>query len=139
MLSKHESFRVDRIQFRTSQAVFSNQSFVFSSLRDPIQPILETKQKELNIIPFRIKHPKFGFTFKNLKILDKTNLLEKYTYKKIMSILDRGKKIKLANKDWELIKMNPSQIDVLKELDILPKDPVKPKRKPGRPPKSSVI
>ena len=78
-------------------------------------------------------------TFKNLKILDRTNLLEKYTYKKIMSILDRGKKIKLANKDWELIKMNPSQIDVLKELDILPKDPVKPKRKPGRPPKSSVI
>ena len=78
-------------------------------------------------------------TFKNLKILDKTNLLEKYTYKKIMSILDRGKKIKLANKDWELIKMNPSQIDVLKVLDILPKDPVKPKRKPGRPPKSSVI
>ena len=78
-------------------------------------------------------------TFKNLKILDKTNLLEKYTYKKIMSILDRGKKIKLANKDWELIKMNPSQIEVLKELDILPKDPVKPKRKPGRPPKNSAI
>lgn len=78
-------------------------------------------------------------TFKILNRLDKTSLLEKYTYKRIIAILDRGKKIKLDNKDWELIKMNPSQIEVLKELDILPKDPVKQKRKPGRPPKKTGI
>jgi hypothetical protein len=29
------------------------------------------------------------------------------------------------------------EFDVLKDLDILPKDPVKQKRRPGRPPKKN--
>ena len=77
-------------------------------------------------------------TFRILKELDKTLLLEKYTYKRIMSILKRAKRIKQPNSDWELVKMNPSQIDVLKALGLLPKDPQKPKRKRGRPRKNAI-
>ena len=77
-------------------------------------------------------------TFRILKELDKTNLLEKYTYKKIMSVLKRAKKIRIPKSDWELIKMNPSQLEMLKALGILPKDSERPKRKPGRPRKNSL-
>lgn len=77
-------------------------------------------------------------TFRILKELDKTSLLEKYTYKKIMSVLKRAKKIRTPKSDWELIKMNPSQLEMLKALGILPKDSERPKRKPGRPRKNSL-
>lgn len=77
-------------------------------------------------------------TFRILKELDKTALLEKYTYKKIMSVMKRAKKIRTPKSDWELIKMNPSQIDILKALGLLPKDPEKPKRRRGRPRKIAI-
>ena len=77
-------------------------------------------------------------TFRILRKLDRTSLLEKHTYKKIMSVLKRAKKVRCPKSDWELIKMNPSQIDMLKVLELLPKDPEKPKRKRGRPKKSGL-
>ena len=77
-------------------------------------------------------------TFRILRKLDRTSLLEKHTYKKIMSVLKRAKKVRCPKSDWELIKMNPSQIDMLKVLELLPKDPEKPKRTRGRPKKSGL-
>ena len=55
-------------------------------------------------------------------------------YKKIMHIQQRGKKIRVES-EWELIKMNPSQIKVLQKLELIPKakSALKSKRKRGRP------
>ena len=74
-------------------------------------------------------------TFRLLKEYEKSGLLRKMTYKKILHILQRAKKVCIDGKTWQLIKMNPSQIEVLQALSLLPK-PVPKKR--GRPPKASV-
>lgn len=73
-------------------------------------------------------------TFRLLKKFDDSELLKKYTYKKIMSVLKRAKKIKIGSLEWELINMNPSQIKILQELALVPKDE-EPKPKRGRPKK----
>lgn len=79
-------------------------------------------------------------TFRLLNLFDKKGLLEDLTYKKIMHILQRGKKIKIES-GWELIKMNPSQIEVLQKLELIPRaEPaVQPKRKRGRPRKNPSV
>lgn len=79
-------------------------------------------------------------TFRLLNLFDKKGLLEDLTYKKIMHILQRGKKIKIES-EWELIKMNPSQIEVLQKLELIPRaEPaVQPKRKRGRPRKNPSV
>ena len=74
-------------------------------------------------------------TFRLLKEYEKSGLLRKMTYKKILRILQRAKKVCLDGKTWQLIKMNPSQIEVLQALSLLPKS--EPKKR-GRPPKASV-
>lgn len=71
-------------------------------------------------------------TFRLLRKFDETKLLEKMNYKNIMSVLIRAKKVKLED-EWKLIKMNPSQIEILQKLDLLPKSEELPKRKRGRP------
>lgn len=75
-------------------------------------------------------------TFRLINKFDELNLLDVYTYKKLMSILKRAKKIKTKD-DWKLIKTAPSSIEILKKLSIIKDDNTKPKRKRGRP-KTSV-
>ena len=74
-------------------------------------------------------------TFKLLKEFDKRHLLEHYTYKKLMAILTRAKKIKVDNDDWKLIRLNKSHMDILMALNLIPntKNNIVEKRRRGRP------
>lgn len=72
-------------------------------------------------------------TFRLIKAFDRAKLLEYRTYKKIMSILVRAKKVRRPDEDWQLVRMNPSHIEMLQELGLLPKPDQPPKRKRGRP------
>jgi len=74
-------------------------------------------------------------TFRLINTFDKAKLLEHTTYKKIMSVLRRAKKVKVQGRDWELIKINPSHKDTLEKLNLL-EAPVIIKRGRGRPRKS---
>ena len=57
-----------------------------------------------------------------LKKFSETKLLEKLTYKKIMKLLVRSKQIRINGKDWQLIKLNPSQENILQQLGLLDLD-----------------
>ena len=57
-------------------------------------------------------------TYRFLNKFDKAELLQRMNYKRIISILNRAKKICLDGNEWHLIQMNPSQIDVLKSLGL---------------------
>lgn len=59
--------------------------------------------------------------------------LETYTYRKVMSLLARAKKARVDRKEWQLVRMNPSQLAVLESLWLLPKTGEPPRRKKGRP------
>ena len=72
-------------------------------------------------------------TFRLMKQFDRAKLLEDRTYKKLMSVLERAKKVRVDDKDWQLIRINPSQEEILQELSLLPKPEQPPKKKPGRP------
>lgn len=72
-------------------------------------------------------------TFRLIKEFDSAGLLEKHTYKKIMSVLTRAKMARVTGGDWQLVRMNPSQLAILQELGLMPKPEEPPKRKPGRP------
>lgn len=74
-------------------------------------------------------------TFRLLKKYEKSGLLRTMTYKKILSVLTRAKKVCIDGESWQLIKMNPSHIELLQALSLLPKPA--PKRR-GRPPKAGV-
>ena len=50
-----------------------------------------------------------------------------------MPVLERAKKVRVDDKDWQLIRINPSQEEILQELSLLPKPEQPPKKKPGRP------
>ena len=76
-------------------------------------------------------------TFRLINKFDKASLLDKMTYKKIMYILRRAKKIKPADGDWQLIKTTPSHLEVLQNLGLIDV-PAMPKRRRGRPPKINV-
>jgi hypothetical protein len=73
-----------------------------------------------------------------IKRFDSAKVLEKKTYKKIMSILTRAKKVKRDGTHWELIKINPSHEELLKDLGLLPKPEEPLKKRRGRPPKTNV-
>ena len=77
-------------------------------------------------------------TFRLIKRFDGAKALEKHTYKKIMSILARAKKVNLDGESWTLIKINPSHKELLTNLSILPKQDEQPKKKRGRPRKINV-
>jgi len=77
-------------------------------------------------------------TFRLIKRFDKVKALEKNTYKRIMSILTRAKKVNLDGENWTLIKLNPSHEELLISLGILPKQEEQPKKKRGRPRKTNV-
>ena len=78
-------------------------------------------------------------TFRLMKRFDHANLLEETTYKKLMSVLERAKKVRIEGEDWQLIRINPSQEVILQELDLLPKPETPPKKKTGRPKGSKKI
>lgn len=78
-------------------------------------------------------------TFRMISVFDKAKLLEEMTYKKIMKILERAKMVNDPGSGWRMIKINPSQEEVLKKLDIHPTEKLKPKRKRGRPPKNKLV
>ena len=71
-------------------------------------------------------------TIRLTKAFDKAHLLEKRTYKKILSILTRAKKVRFEGEDWKLIRLNPSQETLLQDLELIPK-PDEPLKKPGQP------
>lgn len=77
-------------------------------------------------------------TFRLLDAFDRAGLLEKMTYKKIMSILRRAKNVRMPEGNWQLIKTSPSHIKVLQSLDLLPTPDNPPKRKRGRPRKNVI-
>ena len=60
-------------------------------------------------------------TFRLIKAFDQVKLLEEKTYKKIMSILDRAKKVRSDGEAWQLIRLNPSHEKILQELGLIPK------------------
>lgn len=72
-------------------------------------------------------------TFKLLKVFDKAELLEDHTYKKLMSVLTRAKKVRVEDEDWQLVRMNPSHVEILQKIDLVPKPEEPPRKKPGRP------
>lgn len=72
-------------------------------------------------------------TFRLIQAFDKEKLLDSYTYKKLMSILNRAKKVRADGENWQLIRINPSQEKVLQSLGLLPKPQEPEKRKRGRP------
>lgn len=73
-------------------------------------------------------------TFKLMNKFDSKKILNKLTYKQIMHILNCAKKVKIENQEWQLIKMNPSQIEILQELDLVEKN--QSEKKVGRPKKN---
>lgn len=72
-------------------------------------------------------------TFKLLKEFDKAKLLENRTYKKVMSILLRAKKARVEVQEWQLVRMNPSHIEILQDIGLIPRPEEPPKKKRGRP------
>ena len=74
-------------------------------------------------------------TYRFLSAFEKAGLFRNMTYKKIINLLTRAKKARVDSMDWTLVKMNPSQIETLEKLELLPKSLP---QKRGRKPKSSV-
>ena len=72
-------------------------------------------------------------TFRLIDAFDKAGLLEDYTYRKILSVLIRAKKACVGSENWQLVRMNPSHLEILQKLDLIPKPEEPPKKKPGRP------
>lgn len=57
-------------------------------------------------------------TFRLMKKFDKTKLLEKMTYKKIMSGLRRAKEIRIGGK-WNLIKLTKNNMNILQKTELI--------------------
>lgn len=72
-------------------------------------------------------------TFRLIKAFDRAKLLEERTYKKIMSVLARAKKVRSDGSEWKLIRLNPSYEEILQDLELIPRPPAPPKKEPGRP------
>jgi hypothetical protein len=58
--------------------------------------------------------------FRLIKAFDKAGLLEKTTYKKVMAVLRRAKRL-IIDGEWRQVRMNPSQEEVLQKLGLLEK------------------
>jgi hypothetical protein len=76
-------------------------------------------------------------TFRLINAFDKVKLLEHLTYKKIMSSLERAKKVKVSGGDWQLIKISPYLIEILQKIGVLVAPEPIPKKR-GRPKKSAL-
>lgn len=78
-------------------------------------------------------------TFRIMKQFDRANLLEERTHKKLMSVLERAKKVRVNGEDWQLIRINPSQEEILQKLDLIPVPETSLKKRPGRPKRSKKM
>jgi len=76
-------------------------------------------------------------TFRLINAFDSIKLLERMTYKMIMSSLKRAKKARVPGGDWQLIKVNPSLVETLQKIGVLETPEIIP-RKRGRPKKSAI-
>jgi len=73
-------------------------------------------------------------TFRLIKAFDKAHLLDKLTYIRIMDVLTKAKRVRLAdNADWQPNRLPVYCVEILEKLDLLPKPEP---RKRGRPKKS---
>ena len=61
-------------------------------------------------------------TFRLIKAFDRAGLLETMTYSKVMGILRRAKKTRLPDEEWKLVRLNPSQEELLRKLELLPQE-----------------
>ena len=77
-------------------------------------------------------------TFRLIKAFDGVKLLEKHTYKKVMATLKRAKKIRIEDKNWQLIKVAPAVIEIMQKLKLLSKPKTEPKKR-GRKPKQKDV
>ena len=50
-----------------------------------------------------------------------------------MGLLKRAKKTRLPEEEWKVIRLHPSQEEMLRKLELLPQMEAQPKRKRGRP------
>ena len=76
-------------------------------------------------------------TYKILNDAEKKKALEKLTYGRMMAKLERAKKIRL-NGEWRMVKINPSEEELLMDLGNLEKPAEPPKRPRGRPKKNAI-
>jgi len=76
-------------------------------------------------------------TFRLIKAFDSVKLLEYMTYNMIMSSLQRAKKVKVSDGEWQLIKISPYLVEILQKLNIL-ETPVSIPKKRGRPKKAAL-
>ena len=65
-------------------------------------------------------------TFRLIKAFDNT-------YGKAMGVLKRAKKTRLPDEEWKLVRLSPSQEELLRKLELLPQIEALPKRKRGHP------
>ena len=72
-------------------------------------------------------------TFRLIKAFDKAHLLDARTYKKIFSVLVRAKKARVDDGAWQLIRTNPSHMEILQSLGLVSRPEESPKKKRGRP------
>jgi len=72
-------------------------------------------------------------TYRLLNFFLEKGVLQKRTYGKVMSILKRAQKVSDGKGNWRLIRMNPSHIALLQQLELLPKDEATSSRPVGRP------
>ncbi len=84
-------------------------------------------------------------TFRIIKAFDKSKLLEKFVYKRLMSILRRAKMIRYADKEWKAVGLLPYEKQILIDLKLLPPEEATTaetdetaKRKRGRPRKTAA-
>lgn len=60
-------------------------------------------------------------TYRFINRFEEVGLFKRYGYKKIVKLLARAKKVKPPGKEWKAIRMNDSLIEVLQQLELLPK------------------
>ena len=84
-------------------------------------------------------------TFRIIKAFDKSKLLEKFVYIRLMYILRRAKMIRYADKEWKAVGLLPYEKQILIELKLLPPEDATTaetdetaKRKRGRPKKTAA-
>lgn len=62
------------------------------------------------------------------KRFDSARLLDDMSYKKVMAILDRARKVRSDQGDWRLIRINAAYTEVLQKPGLLPKPEENPEK-----------
>lgn len=72
-------------------------------------------------------------TFRLIKAFDDADLLENRTYKKSCQYYAGQKRHVYPTKNWQLIRLNPSYMEILQALELIPKPEDSPKKNQGAP------